>query len=90
MRRILPVIGGLVLAVSGFAQSPETGTIPSPYTDGRRTNGYTDTRPVERASGNNWGLLGLLGLAGLLGARRRDTIVDRGTTYTSEQRHRAA
>jgi len=90
MKRMLPLIGGLVLAVSGFAQTPDTGTVPNPDTDVRRPNGYTDTRPVERASGSNWGLLGLLGLAGLFGARRRDTVIhDRGT-FTSEQRHRAA
>jgi MYXO-CTERM domain-containing protein len=88
MKRILPLMGGLVLAVSGFAQTPDSGTGPNPYTG--PANRYTDTRPVERASGGNWGLLGLLGLAGLLGARRRDTVVhDRGV-FTSEQRHRAA
>jgi MYXO-CTERM domain-containing protein len=79
-----------VLAVSGFAQSPDSSRTPDAYTDNRPASGYTETRPVERASGSNWGLLGLLGLAGLLGARRRETVVhDRGA-FTSEQRHRAA
>ena len=89
MKRILPLVGGLVLVVSGFAQTPDSGS-PNPYTDTGPANRYTDTRPVERASGGNWGLLGLLGSAGLAGARRRSTVVHDRDVYTSEQRHRAA
>jgi MYXO-CTERM domain-containing protein len=89
MNRVLPFIGGLALAVSAMAQTPDTGRMPNTYTD-RAGNVYTDTRPVERASGSNWGLLGLLGLGGLFGARRRETLIhDRGV-YTSGQQHRAA
>jgi MYXO-CTERM domain-containing protein len=87
-RVIFPLIGGLALAVSGLAQTPDTTTNPNPYPDNRPANGYTETRTVH--SGGNWGLWGLLGLAGLLGVRRRGTIVQDRGAYTTEQRHRAA
>jgi MYXO-CTERM domain-containing protein len=90
MKRILfPLLGGLALAASGLAQTPDTSTNPNRYTDSRG-NVYTDTRGYTETRAGNAGLWGLLGLTGLLGLRRRSTIVQDRDMYTTEQRHRAA
>jgi hypothetical protein len=89
MKRVLPLFGSLVLAVSSFAQqtNPTTGT--NTYPEGQPNTTYPYSQPV-RTSGGNWGFLGLLGLLGLLGARGRQTVITDRDAFTTEQRRRVA
>jgi MYXO-CTERM domain-containing protein len=57
------VLGTVLLAAPGFAQSTDTGT-DRPYGTADRSVGDATN------SAGNWGWVGLLGLIGLMGLRR--------------------
>ena len=81
------LLAGVLLAVSGFAQQPDTSRNPNP--DAYSRNTYNQPVEVTHGSGN-WGLLGLLGLTGLFARRRRDTIGRDRDEYVREQGRRVA
>jgi MYXO-CTERM domain-containing protein len=95
MKRVFPLFGSLILAVSSFAQQPDASQpnlnpAPAPYGAEQQPGTINPYRPVQRTSGGGWGIWGLLGLLGLLGARRRGIAVSDRDTLSSDPRRRVA